>query len=505
MKMNRIVHALVLVLSLVVLSGCGGGSPTPKGAAPVPGAPARLNALSGDAMVSLSWEGSPGAMEYRLKRATRIGGPYTRITTLTGTSHVDTGLANGTTYSYVVSAANGSGESPDSPEARATPVLRAASGVWVQGYYVGYHSALQPPSAVDYTAMTHIMIGAALPVAGGTWNTQFYLGETAGPAWARDTIARAHAAGTKAVLMLGGDGAIHAFRTASDPVVRDAFVRNLRMIVDAYGFDGIDVDWEPLELSGANDDRARFLAFSQALRAAFPDKVMTLPTGWNNANFNNMADPYYGTLAAYYDRLNMMSYGMIWCGDGWESWHSAALYGETSATPSSIDNTVQALVLAGVPKAKIGIGIGFYGVPLENGSWQNNAWVPSTTPPYVTAPHQSTDRVNWRISDNEVSYSNLLRYYDEATARRWDDTAKAPYLSFAVPKQMALPAWADPPIRTTFVTYEDERSISEKGTYVRTQGLGGAILWTISEGYLDWRTSGEQDPLMKAVKAAFLP
>lgn len=508
MRSVRILPGLLLLAGMAALQGCGGGTGAGTGGptSSAPASPAHLSARAGDTLAVLTWDASSGATGYRVKRSTQAGGPYTQLSAPAGTSHTDTALANGTTYHYVVSAVNDAGESPDSAETTATPTASGAtSEVWVQGYYVGYHNGIQPPSAVDYTAMTHIMIGAALPVAGGTWNTDFYLGGAAGPAWAKETITRAHAAGTKAILMLGGDGTIDAFRTASDPTVRATFVRNLKTIVDEYHFDGIDVDWEPLELSGANDDRARFLAFTQELRTALPDKIMTMPTGWNNANFNDSRNPYYGTLSAYYDRINMMSYGMIWCGSGWESWHFAALYGETSSTPSSIDNTVKALIAAGVPKAKIGIGIGFYGVPIENGSWQNNTWVPRTSPPYVTAPHQSTDQARWRISDNDVSYSNILRYYDEASARRWDDTAKAPYLSFATPKQIAVPAWPNPPIRTTYVTYEDERSIAEKGAYVRAQGLGGTILWTISEGYLDWTSSGEKDPLMKAVKAAFLP
>ena len=39
---------------------------------------------------------------------------------------------------------------------------------------------------------------------------------------------------------------------------------------------------------------------------------------------------------------------------------------------------------------------------------------------------------------------------------------------------------------------------------MREKGLGGAIVWTISEGYLHWLEVGEKDPFMKAVRQAFL-
>ena len=88
----------------------------------LPAAPV-LSATPGSAQISLSWTAVSGASTYRLHRATASGGPYTTIqTNLTGTSFLDTGLANGTTYYYVATAVNLVGEGPDSNEASATPV-----------------------------------------------------------------------------------------------------------------------------------------------------------------------------------------------------------------------------------------------------------------------------------------------------------------------------------------------------------------------------------------------
>jgi chitinase len=421
---------------------------------------------------------------------------------VTGTASKSVSPSATTTYTLTATNANG--------HSTATATVTVGGGttpgqVWVMGYYVGYQGGDHTPAMVDYSSMTHIMVGAALPQNDGSFDTQFYIDPTNGPAWAKDTVKRAHAAGIKAILMIGGagDANIAAFRKVSDPTIRAAFVNNLKTIVNDYGFDGIDLDWEPLSFSSP-DDRPSILALAQALRVAMPTKVMTIPVGWNNSNFNEMAATFFGQLSASFDRVNMMSYGMVWCGSGWDSWHSSALYGNTGSTPSSIDDTTKALMSAGVPKAKIGIGMGFYGTTYEKGSWQNGNWVPATTGPYVTAPHQNTDSYDIRVSDNDVSYSNIMQYYYEASAYHWDDTAKAAYLSWATPKQIPVPAWATPKISTTYVTYEDETSIAHKGAYVKSQGLGGVIIWTISQGYLSWKTTGEKDPLMKATKAAFL-
>src|SRR5262245_48319584 len=89
--------------------------------------PAGLIAVAGDAQVSLSWPASVGASGYHVKRARVDGGPYETFACPSGTSVVDTGLVNGTTYYYTVSAAytggqNGGGESADSVQVSATPM-----------------------------------------------------------------------------------------------------------------------------------------------------------------------------------------------------------------------------------------------------------------------------------------------------------------------------------------------------------------------------------------------
>src|SRR3989338_3689146 len=87
-----------------------------------PSSPTNLTGTSGNTTASLSWSASSGATSYTVKRSTTNGGPYTAVATgLTGTSHADTGLTNGTTYYYVVSAVNADGESANSAQASVTP------------------------------------------------------------------------------------------------------------------------------------------------------------------------------------------------------------------------------------------------------------------------------------------------------------------------------------------------------------------------------------------------
>jgi hypothetical protein len=87
-----------------------------------PATPTSLVATASNAVASLSWNGSVGADSYIVKRSTTSGSGYVTIASgVTATSFTDTGLANGTTYYYVVSAVNAGGESTNSTQVSARP------------------------------------------------------------------------------------------------------------------------------------------------------------------------------------------------------------------------------------------------------------------------------------------------------------------------------------------------------------------------------------------------
>ena len=86
-----------------------------------PPAPTNLVATPGNAQVGLSWSASSGATSYNVQRSTTSGGPYTTIGSPTTNSYTDTGVTNGTTYYYVVSAVNTAGQSANSSQVSATP------------------------------------------------------------------------------------------------------------------------------------------------------------------------------------------------------------------------------------------------------------------------------------------------------------------------------------------------------------------------------------------------
>ncbi len=354
-------------------------------------------------------------------------------------------------------------QQPDPPE----------SGRWVSGYYVGYERLLYPIKDVDFSAITHLMVGRVIPNADGSVATHFDIDAVNGPLFAQAAVAAAHAAGRQAILMVGGAGEINGWRGAASDPNRAAFVANLLATMDQFGADGLDIDWEPIQAQ----DHAPLLALVQALRAARPGMLITLPVGGINVNFPPAGEgALFQALHPLLDQLNVMSYDMAQAYAGWHSWFASALDGEYANAPMSVESSVAYYLGLGVPAAKLGVGTGFYGA-CYNG---------------VSAPRQPAEGL-LVASDGAMSYRNIVEQYLPAMTRTYDAVADAPWLGSAMPQG---------PQGCTFVSYEDAESIAAKGAWVAANGLGGTIIWTIAQGHRPG--ANPPDPLLDAIRDAFL-
>ena len=95
-------------------------------APPPPAAPTGLAAIAGNMQVALTWTASSDATSYHVRRSTTNGGGYAQIGAPTTTNFADSGLTNGSTYYYVVTAVNTAGESGNSNQGSATPANATA-------------------------------------------------------------------------------------------------------------------------------------------------------------------------------------------------------------------------------------------------------------------------------------------------------------------------------------------------------------------------------------------
>ncbi|MET9652416.1 MULTISPECIES: glycoside hydrolase family 18 protein [unclassified Streptomyces] len=232
------------------LTGPGG---TPVG---IPAAPTGLTAgAPTSSSVPLSWSASSGATSYHVYQ----GG--TKVLTVSGTSATVTGLAASTAYSFRVTAANSAGESPASATVTATTTSGGGGGNPGQlpaHALVGYlHASFANGSG--YTRMADVpdswdVINLAFgePTSVTSGDIRFSLcpaTECPGvesPAEFKAAIKAKQAAGKKVLISIGGqNGQVQLSTTAA----RDAFVSSVSKIIDEYGLDGLDIDFEGHSLS----------------------------------------------------------------------------------------------------------------------------------------------------------------------------------------------------------------------------------------------------------------
>ncbi|MFE5535832.1 chitinase [Streptomyces sp. NPDC056492] len=284
--------------------GTGPGQPQP------PAAPTGLTASGATASsLNLSWSAAAGATSYALYRdgAEPVG--------VTGTSTTVTGLAASTSYTFRVGAVNAAGESPKSAPVTASttsggggpgnPGLPAHALVgYLHASFAngsGYVRMADVPASWD---VINLAFGEPTSVTSG--DIRFSLcpvGECPNVESAAEfkaAIKAKQAAGKKVLISIGGqNGQVQLATTAA----RDTFVSSVSKIIDEYGLNGLDIDFEGHSLSlatGDTDFRApttpvitNLIAAVKTLKARYgPDFVLTMAP---ETFFVQLGYQYYGS------------------------------------------------------------------------------------------------------------------------------------------------------------------------------------------------------------------
>lgn len=247
---------------------------------------------------------------------------------------------------------------------------------------------------------------------------------------------------------------------------RKVFAQSAVDLLKKYSLDGIDIDWEyPGQLGDNNkyrpEDKGNFTLLMADLRSALEvhgklegkHYLLTIATG---ADTNWVKWTEMGKVQESLDFINIMTYDMYHGGHTFTGHHSGLKISNQSVEGKgggriSAKSSVQGHIDAGVPAAKIVLGIPFYGrmwkgvVDANNGLYQEAETVGSI-----------------------IAYNSLKKGYmaDPTFKTLVDESAKASYL------------WsADSAI---FVSYENPVSLGLKTQYIKEKGLGGGMFWEYS-------------------------
>src|SRR6266700_61122 len=168
--------------------------------------------------------------------------------------------------------------------------------------YTNGSKYLNPPydvAQIPFRKLTHI-IHASVP-----WYSDGSLGVANG-FLEPDLIQKAHRNGVKVMLLTGGDFAA----IEGSEQVFNTVLANLKALVTANGYDGLDVEWE---FPSTPEDRAFFVKLMTRLRETFPSPRYTLSADlapWN-IDFYDLGD-----LKKPVDFFNLMVYD---CAGPWTS------------------------------------------------------------------------------------------------------------------------------------------------------------------------------------------
>ena len=229
----------------------------------------------------------------------------------------------------------------------------------------------------------------------------------------------------KVLLSIGGWGSGRFSEMAAVTKYRKAFAADCKRVIDEFGLDGIDLDWEypthtwHQDVASSPEDYGNYTLLSIDIRKAIgDDKLLTMAT---LADADPIVD--WEAIEPYYSFFNIMAYDMAFLTLD-NPYHQGALYRSELVNRISCEEAVDKHIAAGIPVEKLNLGILFGG------------------------------RGN-RVNVNELP---------EGFTRKWDDVAKAAYVTNAEGE--------------FWYSFEEIRAVEHKMDFVKQRGLLGTMYWS---------------------------
>lgn len=258
----------------------------------------------------------------------------------------------------------------------------------------------------------------------------------------------------RVMVSIGGWGGCYGCSSLfSSDEHRNMFARTTVELFRQYDIDGLDLDWEYPAIEGypghpyKTEDRDNFTALLRELRKEMGEQyLLSFAAGGFVRYLENSID--WKNIMPLVDMVNIMSYDLVG-GYSRVTGHHTPLYSGID-TAQSADKAVQWLIKNGVAANKLIVGSAFY------------ARVWKDVPTINEGLYQPG------IFMRGVAYKQFHEYFSDSSGfvYHWDKKARAP--------------WQYDPAKKFFATFDDERSIWEKSTYIKKNRLGGIMFWELA-------------------------
>ena len=114
----------------------------------------------------------------------------------------------------------------------------------VFGSYAAYSFRQMSPEQIDWSGVNCVIHFATPPKPDGTLNFNAFQMQ---PARIEQMVLVAHENQACVLLTVGGANTRWAFVQALAPELRAGFIANIVAAVEGYGYDGVTIDWEPID------------------------------------------------------------------------------------------------------------------------------------------------------------------------------------------------------------------------------------------------------------------
>ena len=326
----------------------------------------------------------------------------------------------------------------------------------VVGYYPYWVQDAFPPQDLDLETFTHINHSFAWPDEEGGIES---------PAGFFDpSIAdHIHNNNRKFILALGGWGHTEGFVSSTSTYeLRSTFISSIIDKIIAYGYDGVDIDWEYPQTTQQKNNLTYFIEELDSVLYDFdPELLITMAvpiSNWSGQWLDMSA------LRPHVDFFNAMTYDIH---GSWSSnaGHNSPLY---QSPPGDADGSVETGInylvnTRGLPENKINMGIPFWGKKY-NASTINGSFTGSVIDMY---------------------YSEILPLIGNGWTYEWDNIAKCPFL---VKED-----------QSKIITFDDPISIQHKCEFAQSRNLGGVMVWAL--GYDDMNS---EESLTESINSHWL-
>ena len=257
-------------------------------------------------------------------------------------------------------------------------------------------------------------------------------------------------------------------KMAADPSGRTQFIQSAIDYAKQYGFDGIDLDWEypgDSKRGGQPADYDNYLKLLQEFRQTTGQNFLITIASSAVPKGSKTGDSFFQWLAQcgqYLDWFNVMSYDYHGAFDDPQTMGTGAnaplLEDSVPDGTFYIEHTVEAYLKAKIPKEKIVLGLATYG----------RSYVVADRTDGFGKPFSSAGPAGpATLTPGVLSYFEILEKIDsgELDVQKWDEDTLTPY---AYSTKTGL-----------WVTYDNEKSLGYKVSYLIEKELGGAMVWAV--------------------------